>query len=71
MGNLRIYFAITTFHPLIGGAETQTLAQGRNLRERGYEATIVTFRYDRSWLSREEIEGVPVIRVAGTLLGGR
>jgi len=71
VGNLRIYFAITTFHPLVGGAETQTLAQGRNLRERGYEATIVTFRYDRSWLSREEIEGVPVIRVAGTLLGGR
>ncbi len=71
MSNPRIYTVITTFLPLVGGAETQTLAQGRNLRERGYEATIVTFRYNRSWLAREEIGGVPVIRVAGTLLEGR
>ncbi len=68
---LRIYIVIATFHPLVGGAETQALAQCRSLRERGYEATIITFRNDRAWLQREVIEGVPVIRVAGTLLGRR
>src|SRR5436305_9637860 len=49
----------------------QALAQGRSLSKRGYETTIITFRHDRSWLSREVIEGVPVMRVAGALLGGR
>ncbi|MFL5624908.1 MAG: glycosyltransferase family 4 protein, partial [Ktedonobacteraceae bacterium] len=49
----------------------QALAQGRSLCERGYAATIVTFRHDRAWPLHEVIEGVPVIRVAGVLLGGR
>src|SRR5437763_580438 len=71
VSNPRIYIAISTFLPLIGGTEIQALAQGRGLRERGYETTIITFHHDRSWLSREVIEGVPVIRVAGTLQGGR
>jgi glycosyltransferase involved in cell wall biosynthesis len=67
----RIYVAITTFFPLIGGAETQTHAQCKRLREKGYEATIVTFRHNKSWLPYEVIEGVPVIRIAGLLLGNR
>jgi glycosyltransferase involved in cell wall biosynthesis len=71
VSNPRIYIAISTFLPLIGGAEMQALAQGRSLHERGYDATIITFRHERSWQSREVIEGVPVIRVAGTMLGGR
>jgi glycosyltransferase involved in cell wall biosynthesis len=70
-GNPRIYIAIATFHPLVGGAERQALAQGRSLRERGYVATIITFRHNRAWPRHEVIEGVPVIRVAGALLGGR
>lgn len=68
---LCIYIVIATFHPLVGGAERQALAQCQSLRERGYEATIITFQHDRAWLQREVIEGVPVIRVAGTLLGDR
>ncbi len=71
MSTPRIYIAVATFHPQVGGAETQALAQGRGLRERGYAATIVTFCHDRAWLQNEVIEGVPVIRVAGKLLGGR
>lgn len=67
----RIYVAIATFFPLVGGAESQTLAQCQRLSERGYKLTVVTFRHDKSWLSREVIRGVPVIRVAGLLLGGR
>src|SRR3954468_20184638 len=67
----RIYIAISTFLPLVGGAENQALAQGRSLRERGYEATIITLRHDRKWPQHEVIEGVPVMRVAGMLLGNR
>ncbi|HEY6286782.1 MAG TPA: glycosyltransferase family 4 protein, partial [Ktedonobacteraceae bacterium] len=71
MSDPRIYILIDTFHPYVGGAEKQALAQGQSLRKRGYEVTIITFRYERAWPRREVIEGVPVIRVAGMLLGGR
>jgi glycosyltransferase involved in cell wall biosynthesis len=71
VSNPRIYIAIPTFHPQVGGAETQTLAQARNLCERGYAATVITFRHKKMWLPGEVIQGVPVIRVAGALLGGR
>lgn len=68
---LRIYIAITTFFPLVGGAEKQTHAQCQRFLEKGCEPTIITFRHDTSWLSREVIGGVPVLRVAGLLLAGR
>ncbi len=71
VNNPRIYIAIRGFFPLVGGAENQALALGRSLRERGYEATIITLRHDRKWPQHEVIEGVPVIRVAGMLLGDR
>src|SRR5713226_3027291 len=71
MSSPRIYIVIATFLPSVGGAEKQAFAQGRSLRERGYETTVVTFRHNRTWPQRELIEGVPVIRVAGTILGGR
>jgi glycosyltransferase involved in cell wall biosynthesis len=66
-----IYIVIGTFHPLVGGAELQALAQGRILREKGYETTIITFRYKKQWPAQELIEGVPVIRVAGSVLHNR
>lgn len=69
--NLRIYIAIATFFPYVGGAETQCLVQAAELRKKGYEATIVTFRHERAWPRCDVIEGVPVIRIAGALLGGR
>ena len=71
MSNPRIYIAIGTFHPLVGGAERQALLQGRALRERGYDATIVTLRHNRAWPKYDAVEGVPVVRVAGMVLGGR
>ncbi len=71
MSKPRIYIAIATFHPLVGGAETQALAQGRMLQERGYEPTVITFRHKKHWRRRDMVEGVPVIRVAGELLAGR
>ncbi len=68
---LRIYIAIATFFPLVGGAEKQTLALCQRLQERGYEPTIITFRHERSWQTHEVIGGVQVIRVAGLLLADR
>ncbi len=67
----RIYIAIATFFPWVGGAEKQSLAQARILRERGYVATVITFRHDKTWPPYEVIEDVPVIRIAGRLLGDR
>lgn len=71
MHNPRIYIAIATFHPIVGGAEKQALMQGRSLRARGIEATILTFHHESAWAKREEIEGVPVVRVAGSVLHNR
>jgi glycosyltransferase involved in cell wall biosynthesis len=71
MRNTHIFIAIATFHPHVGGAERQALEQGRSLRQRGLEATIVTFRHNKSWAARDTVDGVPVIRIAGTLLGRR
>src|SRR5919198_6684737 len=71
MSKPRIYIAIATFLPMVGGAERQALAHARSLRERGYEATIMTLRHDRAWSRHEAIEGVPVMRVAGRVAGGR
>jgi glycosyltransferase involved in cell wall biosynthesis len=71
MINPRIYIVISDFLPGVGGAEKQALAQGRSLRERGYQATIITFRRARSWPKREVMGGVPVIRVAGLLMADR
>lgn len=71
MSHPRIYIVISTFHPIVGGAEKQALMQGRSLRERGFAASVITFRHKWHWLAREVITGVPVIRVAGKLLGKR
>ncbi|HVB22658.1 MAG TPA: glycosyltransferase family 4 protein [Ktedonobacteraceae bacterium] len=71
MDKPRVYIAIATFHPLIGGAEKQALMQGRCLRARGIEATVLTFHHDSSWPVEEEIEGLPIIRVGGKLLHHR
>ena len=45
------------FSPIRWRNQKQALAHGRVLRERGYEATIVTFRYSSTWPQREVMEG--------------
>ncbi|GAC1367308.1 MAG: hypothetical protein NVS2B12_09870 [Ktedonobacteraceae bacterium] len=67
----RIYIAISTFSPYVGGAETQTLAQSQRLMEAGHKVQVVTFRHKHFWTPRETVKGVPVIRLAGLLLGRR
>ena len=71
MKKTRVFIVVSTFHPILGGAERQALEQGRGLRQRGLEATIVTFRYNKSWAAHDTMDGVPIIRVAGLLLGSR
>lgn len=67
----RIYVTITTFFPLVGGAETQTLAQCQRLLETGHDVHIFTFHHKDSWPAEESVKGVPVKRVAGLFLGRR
>src|SRR5690242_4246227 len=71
MSSLRLYIIAPTFLPMVGGAERQALAHARSLRERGFTTTILTLRYKKSWPMRETIEGVPILRTAGGVLGGR
>jgi glycosyltransferase involved in cell wall biosynthesis len=71
MNNPRIYLAIDTFLPLVGGAEKQAFQQGKYLCEQGLTTTIITMRYRRDWPSFEYVDGVPVLRVAGTFLSWR
>ena len=71
MSNPRIYIAAALFYPLVGGVQRQVLEQARSLRKRGYQATILTLRYEKTWPPCEIVEEVPVFRVAGSVLGGR
>ncbi len=68
MQTARVYLAIETFLPLVGGSEKQAFAQSKYLRAQGIEATIVTMHFMRAWPSWERLDGVPVIRVAGRIL---
>ena len=64
----RIYIAIETFLPMVGGAEKQAFSQSKYLREQGFEVTIITMHYGRGWPKSENLDGVPVLRVAGQVL---
>ncbi len=67
----RIYLVIATFYPQVGGAERQALLQCRALRAQGYDTTVITLRHERAWPRREVIDGAPVERVSGAILGNR
>lgn len=67
----RICIAISTFHPLVGGAETQTLAQCQRLIETGYPTWVITFHHKQIWSPYDRVNGVPIRRVAGALIGKR
>ncbi|GCF08218.1 glycosyltransferase family 4 protein [Dictyobacter arantiisoli] len=67
----RICVAISTFYPLVGGAETQTLAQCQKLIVAGYQITVITFHHQDFSPVHDNVAGVPVYRVAGRLIGKR
>jgi glycosyltransferase involved in cell wall biosynthesis len=68
MDSPRIYIAVASFYPSVGGIQQQALIQSRMLHKRGYQVSIVTFRHRKEWLPYEIIDGVPVMRIAGTFL---
>jgi glycosyltransferase involved in cell wall biosynthesis len=55
----------------LGGTERQMQLLARELRRRGHEVLIVTYRTSREWPREETIEGVPVVRTGGLYLGGK
>jgi glycosyltransferase involved in cell wall biosynthesis len=59
----RVLFLAESFHPVLGGGETHVRRLGRQLVAMGVGATVLTRRADSQWPSREEIDGVRVIRV--------
>lgn len=66
--NLRVYMAIETFLPLVGGSERQALLQSKYLRAQGIDITIITMRFQQDWPACDELDGVPVLRIAGSVL---
>src|SRR5712692_7353900 len=61
----RICFISFYFSPMVGGAETQSERQARQLQALGNEVIVVTLRADRRWKRREMLDGLPVVRVGG------
>lgn len=71
MSKPRIYVAISTFHPIVGGAERQAFVLAKSLRKLGYDVLVMTLRQQKNWSRQEMVEGVPVVRVGGSVMGGR
>lgn len=67
----RIFFAVSEFHPSLGGTEQQVRMQARMFRQRGYATTVMTFRHVDSWKQQDTVDGIPVVRVGGWLMANR
>jgi glycosyltransferase involved in cell wall biosynthesis len=62
----RICIFTETFHPVIGGGETQARLLAEQLRERGCDAVVVTRRSSAGFARREHVNGIPVYRLNPT-----
>ena len=62
---LHICFVSFMFSPIIGGAEARTEKQARQLQAMGHDVTVVTLRYNKQWQRKENLAGLPVIRIGG------
>lgn len=54
---------LETYHPEVGGGETQGRLLAESLADRGFEVTVVTRRSRRSLPKRALVGGVPVVRI--------
>jgi glycosyltransferase involved in cell wall biosynthesis len=63
MYKIRILMVIGQYFPIIGGAEKQCMLQAEALRKRGYEVNVLTGRWSKEWLPKEEINSVEIVRV--------
>lgn len=64
MKSMRIAMAITSYHPVVGGAERQLAQLARLMADAGHELHVVTRRWP-GLAAREDIEGIAVHRVGG------
>jgi len=62
---LRICLIAFMFAPMVGGAETRAEKLAHQLQELGHQVTIITPRHEKHWKSRENINGLPVVRIGG------
>lgn len=61
---LRVCMLLESYHPVVGGMETQARSLARALTARGVELSIVTRRMSRDMPAHERIDDVPVWRLA-------
>jgi glycosyltransferase involved in cell wall biosynthesis len=61
---MRIAMVITSYHPIVGGAERQLQQLVSLMRRAGHDVTIVTRRHE-GLSARDEVDGAPVLRVGG------
>ncbi|HZS90386.1 MAG TPA: glycosyltransferase family 4 protein [Chloroflexota bacterium] len=62
---LRICFVALQFPPDIGGSQSRTEKQARQLQALGHHVTVLTARLRKQWLGVERRDGLPVVRVGG------
>jgi glycosyltransferase involved in cell wall biosynthesis len=60
---MRVVLAVPDFEPAVGGTVRHGGLVARGLASRGHEVVVLTRRRDPSWPSREELRGLPVVRV--------
>jgi glycosyltransferase involved in cell wall biosynthesis len=60
---LRVCQVISSFHPVVAGAEKATHSLVRELRARDHDVVVLTRRYSREWPRAELVDGVPVYRL--------
>lgn len=62
---MRIAMVISSYHPIVGGAERQVAQLARLMRASGHEVTVVT-RHHRGLSRLESVDGIAVHRVAAS-----
>lgn len=61
--SLRVCHIISSFHPVIAGAEKATQSLVTALRRRDHDVVVITRRYSRDLPAREDVDGTPVYRL--------
>ena len=61
--SLRVCHVISSFYPVVGGAEVATQTLVSALRARGNDVVVLTRRYTRESARFEHVEGIPVYRL--------
>lgn len=61
--SLRVCHIISSFHPVIAGAERATQSLVKALRQRDHDVVVITRRYSRDLPGLERIDGIPLYRL--------